>query len=156
MSRGRQLKSKVKEAKALAKATVTATEKAKQKMLEGKPLSLSIREHIGKIIDRIDPIEVVATIGVTLILSDTKAWVDHLIATYTGTEFWSGILSKVQPQQYTFPPSKYGMRPQDWLITFSIAYLIVHNFGLIVQTTGKIASDVLGMAKALLPMAAVV
>lgn len=53
MGRGRALTTKIKEAKGIAKAIGQGTAKAD----EGKPLEESLKEHLGRIIDRVDPID---------------------------------------------------------------------------------------------------
>lgn len=68
LARGRLLKTKVKEAKKIAEATEIGKESGKQKAHKKKNLEYSLREHIGKFIDRIEPIEFIGLLSTTWVI----------------------------------------------------------------------------------------
>lgn len=74
MSRGKQLKTKIKEAvteaSLVASAIAIGEHSAHDKIHQKKPLTESFREHLGKAIDRIDPLEMAATIAGTLLVHE--------------------------------------------------------------------------------------
>lgn len=131
--------------------------KAEQKDHEKKSIWDSVREHIGKGIDRIDPLELAAVIGTTFLIKGGIDWAQvqaenynpalsvALINPFAAAALWvalkeSGLDKNKIPQNEIM----------EWLVSFVAAYIIVHNFGKIVEATGKLASDVLGLAKSLL------
>jgi len=66
MARGRLLKSKVREAKKIVEALTEGQIKAEKK----KDLQLSLREHLGRMIDRVDPMDMVAVLALTTVIYD--------------------------------------------------------------------------------------
>jgi hypothetical protein len=68
MARGRLLKTKIREAEHLAAATVRGRTHAQQKAEKDKDYLVSLREHLGKMIDRIDPLETAAVFALTPII----------------------------------------------------------------------------------------
>jgi hypothetical protein len=62
----------VKKTMRLSEASETGRLKAQYKMEKKKPLEVSLREHIGKLIDNVkfDPLEIIAVIGTTVIVHD--------------------------------------------------------------------------------------
>jgi hypothetical protein len=64
MPKGKMLKTKIKEAvleaSCIAEAVKLGEAKAEQKLHDKKPITDSARQHIGKMIDRIDPLEAAA------------------------------------------------------------------------------------------------
>lgn len=68
MARGRLLKTKVKEAKKLAEAEEIGRARGKQKAHKHKKLEESLREHIGKFIDRIEPMEFIGLLSTTYVI----------------------------------------------------------------------------------------
>jgi len=68
LPRGRLLKTKVKEAKKVSEAIGLGLEVGKQKAHKKKKFEESLREHIGKFIDRIEPMEFLSTLATTYIV----------------------------------------------------------------------------------------
>lgn len=68
MPRGRLLKTKVKEAKKIAEATAIGEEIGKQKAHRKKKFDDSLRQHIGKFIDRIEPMEFLSVLATTYVV----------------------------------------------------------------------------------------
>jgi len=161
MGRGRSLKTKQKEARVLAKATAkgelqgTAEFKATQRGLQ-----TSLRNHVGKLIDKIDPMELISVIGMTVIIKTGIEWTEEILTQANAfyNVFWIvAPFKEILPSPYQQPSPE---PPQDmdspivealeWVISFMCAYLIVHNFGQIVVGVSNITSSVLSMAKGLL------
>jgi hypothetical protein len=69
----------VKSTEKLAFAGETGRLKAQQKMHQKKPIEESLREHIGKMIDRIDPLETAAVLVGTVIIHDVILGTETLI-----------------------------------------------------------------------------
>jgi hypothetical protein len=70
MARGRLLKTQVKEARQIAEAISVGGQKSESK----KNFELSLKEHIGKMIDRVDPIELGAILSLTYVIHSTYDW----------------------------------------------------------------------------------
>jgi hypothetical protein len=86
MSRGKQYKTKLKEAVLIAAGVAESIKlgekRAEKKMHSTKPLMESAREHIGKMIDnveiKIDPLELAAVVGVAFIIKNGINWAEGL------------------------------------------------------------------------------
>lgn len=154
MARGQLLKTKVKELKALTKAGI----KAQQEAEGAKDWKVSLREHIGKMIDRVDPLEVGAVLGFTgvihYIIVTNKELVTATLAIVKGTvegittaPWWSWLLSP-----FPFPlgnilkksaesKEQLGEITQDeffvWLISFCLAFILIRHAGAIIQGLGE-------------------
>ena len=161
MARGKLLRTKIKEAlleaSLVQEAVRVGSIKAEQKEHAKKSIFDSIREHIGKGIDRVDPLELAAVLGATVLIKSGIDWVQvnqtsanqalmiALTNPFAAATLWALIKTSGLEGQ---PVSHNEL--MEWLVSFVAAYVIVHNFGKIVEVTGKIASDILGMAKSLL------
>ena len=167
MSRGKQLKTKIKEAVMQAALVSEAIEiskaKALQKIADKKPLGQSVKEHLGKILDKIDPLEMAAVIGATMLIKSGIDWSQETIdknphlGIFLVNPF-SGLIVQTL-DQFSTTKMQFDKMPQneifEWIISFVCAYLIVHNFGKIVEVAGKLVGDVVGMSKGLLGIMAV-
>jgi hypothetical protein len=138
-----------------------------------KHMLVSIKNHLGKALDRIDPLEMVAVVGTTIVVKkviDTtedlkgKALAVRNVIMGTGQVLGaSGIAQFIQAFGSPFsilseffvglivpiPPEQAqyeGMFPDwvDWLIAFAIAYIIVHH-GELLLGLGQNLSVIIGM-----------
>lgn len=145
----RNLKTKLKEAKFLTRAV----EEEKWRLQRKKPLDVSLRAHIGKLLDSINPMELIAVLGTTYILKQGIEWSEDRLANVTN------VIDKVReltkPPYPTIGPSTTPpwsanggqwepliksaldlpeVELMEWLLSFTAAYLLVHNFGTIVES----------------------
>jgi hypothetical protein len=84
MGRGKSqvtiVKQQINEAMKTAEIIRLASEKVEQKIHEGKSLLDSARQHIGKMIDRADPLEVAAVVGTTYLIHELIITIPSLTA----------------------------------------------------------------------------
>jgi hypothetical protein len=135
MSRGKWESTKLKEAinKAVKEAAVLqiATEKSLQQIHSKKPLADSLREHIGKMIDRIDPLESFAVAGLTYIMHGLILNNEALLAAagkWISNEPLSGIQSIWGYVSKTVNAPKEIAKPDSieiWITSFVIAFCII-------------------------------
>lgn len=151
MGRGRALNTKIREAKGIAKAIGQGIQKAD----EGKPLEESLKEHLGRMIDRIDPLESLAVIGVTFLIKQGIEWTEELqYANLAAIHWFLDLLS--WPSKFPWPnPTKEQFDSAvdspnaemiQWALSFAIAYVIVHNFDAVIS----LGKDVISIAKNLI------
>jgi hypothetical protein len=134
-----------------------------------KPLEESIKEHIGHWIDSINPLETVAVLGTTVLVKraidlsedltarivsasqNPKAWYLAFVGMSPLAPLWtSQFLGKEAPevkQALSSPTAELV----EWLMAFSIAYIIVHNAGSIITALGSGAKGLGEMVGFLLP-----
>lgn len=140
-SMGRPAKRKVYvEEKARRKAQIQAEVEMQRK----KPFDVSIKEHIGKIIDNTkisDIAEVIAAIGFTPMVENIIKMNPDL----------TGIVKKIFIGEVTWPlafmgfggliPLEAQKKPTEsvftWLLSFSIAYIIVRHAGQLIGLLEK-------------------
>jgi len=132
--------------------------------LRGKRLEKpedKIKDWLKKMADKIDPLEIVAVTGMTYLIKNGIEWTEEIIknpapffrmiAPLTGFAFLL-VPDVPEPQQDAI--SKMMDTPQaemvQWLLSFVLAYLLVHNFGMIMQAVGSATGNIIGMAKGLL------
>lgn len=140
-------------------ATFLAQEKALQKIHKTKPFMESVREHIGKAIDRIDPLELAAVLGTTYLIKTGIDWSEAALANVDLVGilrfFQFPVPAEGTPETRKDEILKILSNPQaeviEWLVSFTAAYLIVHHFGELVAA----GSNILGLAKGLIGVAAV-
>jgi hypothetical protein len=140
----------------------------------------SIREHVGKLIDNMDPLDLTAvlagTIIVKMVIDDMEANPSGLLATVKRSGF--KLIGLNEPSEAQFmkehpdyaklwygaglgelakklPVSFYsseGFFPDwaDWLIAFFISYLFVKHGGQIIGLLGDSVSGLAGFAKMML------
>lgn len=125
---------------------------AKQRRLETE---LWIRSLIDKLIDKVDAEQTIAIVGLTIVIRQGIDWTEYKSKVLEAQPLRAfapafGLLgigleslwkSNVQVDQETITENI-----QEWILSFSIAYLIVKNFGELV----KAGANVLSMAKNLL------
>lgn len=173
MPRGRLLKTKIKEAvteaSLVAESIKLAEARAERKLHLTKPYMDSLREHIGKWIDRIniDPLELVAILGTTILIKNGIEWTEQsmgnqdLLRTFSkvlvlfnpilglswavGMKPISELIGSPEFQEKLDSPEVETMQ---WFLSFTVAYIIVRHFPAIVQTAGSVVN----MAKGLLGM----
>jgi len=145
----KRLKQKIKEEKKLLRAKT----KEGWRLQKLKPLEVSLREHIGKILDNtsvMDLAKLATVIGITPIVKtiidtseDLRSELDYFIS--------GGILTGKKWAEFREQKIE-GFFPDwaDWVFSFAIAYLIVENFGSIMHATGDILSSVKNMVTGLL------
>jgi len=153
-------------------------QKAAWKLKLKKPLELSLREHLGKIIDNTEVpqwLEIVAITGMTIIVKNViEASEDLLVKTIEigtgltkipldllynllpaqikgmiGIEGLRKPLEKV-PELYEKTLDTWQIEIAEWLIAFTLAFLIVHNFGEIMKATGDILTSITGLVRGML------
>jgi hypothetical protein len=174
MPRGRVLRTKVKEAKAIEEAKLKGQYKAER----NKPLEVSLKEHLGKMIDRIDPLEIGAISGMTILVHHTiltnPALLERLnvligAAGKVATEPWNVWLTGIMdylglgafaPLSMEQPPLIVPKEVTDtlsqnqiisWLVSFAIAFVIVRYCGQILQSLGNATSSLTVLVGLLLP-----
>lgn len=166
MARGRLLKTKKREAYHLAKAEEKGRAQARKESLRKK----GIREYLEELWEKLevkDATKMVAVLGMTFLVKqsidtyeDIRKALDNL---GFGPRFRLGpvnpfvrspLLSALGlgPWANQTDGDKEGVFPEqiDWLISFTLAYIIVHNFGSIMQGVGSMASTVPNLVRGLL------
>lgn len=76
---GKQRKTKIKDAKKISEAATLGYFSGKAKAEDKKNLLVSAKEHLGKIIDRVDPLEIGAVVALTPIIRITILGTEDLI-----------------------------------------------------------------------------
>lgn len=139
--RGKMLHTKIKEEILKSQVVAEAVEVAKQKIYQKtelkKPLALSVREHLGKVIDRIDMIELAAIVGTTYLIKTTIYADTSLVGKIKGlaklpfSELYGGSfapflesIDMILPKEWT-TASEPDVK--EWLICFVIAFMIVRH-----------------------------
>jgi hypothetical protein len=175
MGRGPLLKTLVRKEKALTKARIQAEFKEKNRLKNSeKGYMVSLREHIGKALDRIDPLEGLATISMTVLVHETILHdpeilrqiqnVFSTVSTAIANPLYAylGGLAGYFGLGFLFPPVGYqetrAPGPWDpvllWAISFAIAFIICRFSGQIVQGIGQAVGGLSSMVKLLLPVVA--
>lgn len=117
-----------------------------------KPLDVSAKEHIGKILDnlKIDPIETLAILGMTITVYNIITGTERLMN-------WVTNLPNPMPSQFPQAASAAASQvlgtqtnkfiiPNDWnvwLISLSLAYIIVRHAGQLIGLLEKGLSTVI-------------
>jgi hypothetical protein len=164
----------VKKTRRLAEAKREGELRAELKMHKKKPITESIKEHVGKAIDRVDPLEAVAVLGLTplvkVVILDplngfakamsgftqerASAWDYHLSSfwaffdiTESGLPEWLKSQGKSGlPQGFSFPDW------QIWLVSFAVSYLIIKHAGAILQAGVTGIKSLTGLVTMFMPM----
>jgi hypothetical protein len=127
---------------------------AEREMHRKKPLEESFKEHIGKMIDRVDPIELVAVAGMTVIVHQTVIGAEDLlkkVSTITNLPFslstgtFQALTSGSTQGFFITEIKTFGdiltnlgiikttaenSTPNEiltWMVCFAIAYVMIHN-----------------------------
>jgi len=166
MARGRLLKTKRKEAYQLGKASEKGKLQAQREHQRKKHLLDSLKEHIGKAIDKADLPKMGAVIGMTVIIKQIIEASEELMkATLKmagGAQFalLFPFARDMAVQQLTgaFATAEEFGKASDipevevmqWLVSYTLAYLLVDNFGDIMQATGNALGSIKNMVSGLL------
>jgi len=156
MGRGKHLKTKVKETKKLMETQA----KTRWKLVKKKPLDVSLREHIGKIIDNTkltDVAELVAVLGLTPIVKMTIEETETLMAKFkrmieSGAWLKWSLLMPLTPylgfaiETLVTPPDVEMEKIMDlpeveifeWILSFAIAFCIVKWGGYLIGQIGDL------------------
>lgn len=78
------MKEALKETAIVAVAIELAKKELAYKSNKNKPLSESVKEHLSKMIDKIDPMKLVAVIGVTYLIKQGIDWAEIGVAGAVG------------------------------------------------------------------------
>jgi hypothetical protein len=152
LSRGRQVKTLAKEAQALSNAITKGDTQAHSK----KSLAESLREHIGKMVDRIDPLEALTVGALAVVLQPTMARLPAVVVTAgeaTSATFINWALFPFS----LFAPSIPNIKPEDlkpndllgWLLAFIVAFMIVRHGAEILSAAGGLVKFASGLLPAL-------
>ena len=135
MGRGRLLRTKVKEAKQIARAQAFGAEKGKIAAWKSKPIEMKLYEFFK---DKIDPVKLTATIALTPLV---RMAID---ATPRALELYQLLIGIGSPLagllfQTVIDPKDLSeeLKKNDiylWIVSFGLAYLIVENFGAIISS----------------------
>jgi hypothetical protein len=184
MARGRLLRTKVKEEKALTKARIETEFKTTAKMKASESgFFVSLRDHVGRAIDRVDPLEIAAVGSLTVLIHETilhdpsiltqisnvfsttttvisKPWYAWLggIAGYFGLGFLFAPESYIETTTTTPEAKPLESKLTDiallWILSFAIAFIIARHFGNIVAGVGSAVGGLVGIIKLLIPILA--
>lgn len=161
MGRGKHEKTKIKEdIKYAAKATVAAeiaAEEAKRKQW-AKNIPMVLQEKLMGFIDRIDPLELTAIIALTPFVKSVVVGIGGAVQ---GSREWYYSMWKDIDPFLIYLRNEYGEEGSDptqnplfqsaiheWLISFGLTYMLVHNFGDIISAGGSIAGWLGGLLAA--------
>lgn len=156
MGRGPHLKTQAKKERMLSKARAKGSLQGNAEWKNTKAGWMhSLREHIGKMIDRVDPIKAIAIVSTTLlvyeVLSQAEDFLDSLkVLTPMGITFFRifGFKPVGKDVGLGFIPEEKET-PYLLAISLMIAYIIIEHPEAIVAT----AKGILGFAQALIPLA---
>jgi hypothetical protein len=130
LARGELLRTAVKREKAVTRARIETEYKVTNRLkgsLDG--IAVSARDHIGRLIDNIqlDPLECIAVAGTTIL---TKQQILPMIANVLGIE-----IEEIHNEALV------------WLVSIAASYIIVHNFGMLLNAGADIAGNVTDIIK---------
>lgn len=89
-----------------------------------KPWDVSLKEHLGKMIDRVDPLQLAAIVGTAYIIKFGIDWSKYALM-HAVT-----IISSLDPLNLTGLKQLGPLKLEDneiieWVLSFSIAYMVV-------------------------------
>lgn len=135
-----------------AKATRKGQLQAELEFHKKKPLEESAKEHIGKMIDRVEPFEVMAIIGTTIIvrgiISSTPALMEKVKILQHPEFLLMGGIGVLAAQYLPLPEGKLKEIVEEtpdwfiWLESFAIAYIVVKHGGQLIGLLDKGLSSV--------------
>lgn len=165
MPRGRLLKTKVREAREIAKATVIGQMKGEMQVDKVRFNLNNIGLEIKKRLLEADPSDLskqVAILGVTVMihngiawtrdLLEAGAWASQFALTFMLPKFLGGkgLFELGLPERKEDQEANLGDEVLAWLISYGLAYLIVEHFDAIVTAIGAGLSSIANIAKSLL------
>lgn len=124
---------------------------AEYEMIKNKPLSVTAQEFIDSAIEKLDPFEATAILGTTVIVKQGLDWSTVLVQALKGVE--GSMIWKSLPWM-KFIPKQEGVSTKEllgqnelfeWVLSFSIAYVIVRHFDKVVN----LGTGILGIARSL-------
>jgi len=125
-----------------------------------KQFHIWLVERLENLVDKIDPLKLVATVAMTVFVKTGIEWTEDIVSTALGKDSLIrtiasmlpilGIIEAITPE---IPPQitqEALDTPQvefiEWLISFLVAYMLVEHAGEIIQAGGNL----LGVAKGLI------
>lgn len=148
-------KKKAKRLEVEAAAVARGTELGKAQAHKKKSLLEIAKEHIGKMIDRIEPFETMAIIGTTIIvhgiIASTPALMEKVKVLQHPEFLLLGGIGVVAAQYLPLPEGelkKIAEETPDWFVwleSFAIAYIIVKHGGQIMGLLEKGLTSVVPM-----------
>ena len=137
MPRGRLLRTKIKEAYKVGEAAEKGKLKAYQDSQKKKSYFVSLREHIGKMIDRVDPLESIAVLGTTLIIHDLIQGSEALISKISSPKnlaAWSTVIPLTDEERKKLEVDFNQPDIVIWLESFALAFFLVRNGAQVLQS----------------------
>jgi len=136
----KRLKQKIKEEKKLLRAKT----KEGWRLQKQKPLEVSIREALGKLVQNTSLHDVSKLVTIIALTPIVKTIIDTSEELRTQAEYFlsGGILTGKKWEE--FREDKLGWLGPDWqiwLLSFALAFLIVEHFGDIMHAAGNIFSS---------------
>lgn len=146
----------------LAEAAALGKASGEIKAHKKKPLLESVREHIGLMIDRIDPLEIAAVVGTTYVLHETilasTDVLNKITAKISMNPEWvigalnplAGLMLSLMPKP-EFPQELENIKTPDslflWIVCFILAFIVVRHGA---ELLGKLSGS--GGIMSLLPL----
>jgi len=153
----KRLKQKIKEEKKLLRAKT----KEGWRLQKNKPLEVSLREHVGTILDNTalwDIAKFMSWVSMTIlvksVIDTTQELVDHLNTMQNkmpeAYQQFPALVKKWEWEKETTKPSLVShiasflgsINSFEWFISMVIAYLIIEHFGMVMQGVGNIFASV--------------
>jgi hypothetical protein len=156
--RGPRLSTKIKEARQVAEGQQEGFVQGNLRTsTRKKNLERQLLLKISAWVDRIDPLEMVAIIGTTMIIKQGINWSDAVqyniewLVDWFATEFQTIIGGKASfyPDYFKKLEKTPQAQIQEWLISFALAFVIIRYFPQVV----KAGADILSTAKLLIGLA---
>lgn len=152
MGRGRALKSKTKEKKALTKAELQARKEWEERKSN---IPHQIKKLIVRLLENVDPLEAAGVLALTIFVKATidlteefRGQIQALVVlgelppgmktVWSGIPFWYHLIPEGEEYEGIFPDW------QDWIIAFGIAYMISKHGGALVQAATNMTSIIRG------------
>jgi len=140
MARGRLLKTKVREAKKIAEAIKMGEDRAQK----NKGWQISFREHVGRMIDRIDPLEATAILGMTYVVHSASEYLFQQWSAVGSEDFFAYLIRQLTPWEeikiLEWAKARGDFQLLTWLASFAVAYILVRHGAQIMQTGFNLAS----------------
>lgn len=160
----------VKKTMKLAYAAEIGKLKAKKHIENLKKIPEKFKETFLEMLEKVDMLEATAVLGATYLIKTGIDWAEQFAqaaAQPTGNilDFWLRTFDPLNVFGLQGVGSAAGEATQiglnalknaplteviEWVVSFTLAYLIVHNFGAIMEGVGSAAGSVVGLAKGLL------
>lgn len=159
MGRGKhQITKDKKEIKQLTKIAV-ATERAKKALDRkdfNKDWAVWLRNHLGKMLENIDPLELTAILGITVLVKgvidkseEIRSKIHPFVtfgeipegykAVFSGIPFWYDLVKEGEKYEGLLPDS------MDWLVAFAVAFVIMRHGSTLIGAGGSIINVIIGL-----------